>query len=135
MAYARLYLSFLFIFLASTLSAGELYRIPGIYPGEAVLTVDGMEVKLWNKTVHFKNGNQIYFGRNGEYIFIDGETGTAQKGTYEFFRNGRACAKFHNGRARCDHFVRSGPNMIMLIGSGERWFIQVIQSAKPGEEY
>ncbi|WP_138466366.1 hypothetical protein [Poseidonocella sp. HB161398] len=111
--------------LAAPATAGDI-RYPGMRDFDSVFTRDGLEVKLRNQTVLYRDGSQATYLRDGTYIYQKTAEAPGITGTYRFRPDGMVCVHFDKGGNRCDTYVRNVYDTFFLTGSGQRLKVEGI---------
>ena len=111
----------------STALAADM-RIPGMRTNDVFFTEDGLQEKLVNREVMFQDGSSLRFLRNGTAEYRSEEGARPMTGRYAFKRYGMVCIRFDNGASRCDTFVRSVRDTVVLTGGGRRLMVDGIVS-------
>ncbi|MBE3640116.1 hypothetical protein [Mangrovicoccus algicola] len=102
-----------------TAEAGDPW-FPGKQSMDSYYTADGLSLKLIGNRVLFMDGSQTSFGRDGRVLHQQSETDPGLPGRYIFRPYGMVCITYDRGDSRCDTFVRTVGDMVMLTGNGER---------------
>ncbi|AXI53424.1 hypothetical protein SuNHUV7_08450 (plasmid) [Pseudoseohaeicola sp. NH-UV-7] len=76
------------------------------------------------RTVVFYDDGQSKFSVGGAYSYTYANDGGSAFGTFSVRDDGAVCIDYKNGFSRCDLYVRSGANMVMITQKGERFPIR-----------
>lgn len=107
--------------LTGVSATGQTTQILGQRASDAIYTADGLTQAISGTVVEFYDGSRARYDTDGAYSYTYQEGDPPFVGTWTVRDVGEVCVTFENGSARCDHFVRSGDRMVLIIANGDRY--------------
>lgn len=97
--------------------AAEPYAV---LEGDTVLTAHEVHAQIDGQTLTYYDEGKSRYSTGGSYSFSYASGATAF-GVYDVGADGTVCVAFHNGRHRCDRFVRRDGHLVLLTQGGDRF--------------
>lgn len=86
---------------------------------------------LSGSVIEFFDGSKSRYKANGRYGYTYTDDGPVWAGDYTIHDQSRVCVTFDNGSSRCDHFVRDGARVVLVIEDGTRFPARQISPITP----
>lgn len=90
---------------------------------DQLLSKTDLEARLVGQTITFYDDGQSRYYDDGRYTYTYDGGGTAH-GYFELRPDGVVCVEYVHGFERCDRFVMTGENLILLTEAGDRFPIR-----------
>jgi len=110
------FLVFLAAFWASAALAQSGLRDTDVRLSKAELTE-----YLSGQILEFYNDSFATYRADGGYLYNYTAEDQPVPGVYQVLGDSRVCTTFSNGFTRCDHIVRAGERIVMVIANGDRY--------------
>ncbi len=98
----------------------DSFRVPGMKRNDVYLTQTGLKQHLRGRLVEFQDGRLAHYRRGGSFQWREHEDAEGRDGSYSFGPEGRVCVRYDQGGGRCDTYVRSVKDLVMIDGQGRR---------------
>lgn len=109
------------IALVLALVSAPAFAQEGIRPSDNILDHDQMTALLTGNELEFYDGSKSRYGDDGSYGYTYTDNGPVWTGHFEVFDESRVCVDFDNGSRRCDIFIQTGDQVVLVTADGTRF--------------